>query len=353
MEKIQKRAGRNEYIDVIRGLAMLMVVLGHTMTGCVKDSEQSFLFNIIWSLQMPLFILVSGYVTRYSRKAGTWRDLLEFIKRRTVSYILPWAVWTFLIRGLIFGKKHLLDIKYLLWNMDSGYWFLTAIWTISIIFGISQFFAEKLAKKKTGKVAIAAAVFAFGMAALLAVGLKAGISFFGIKLTLYYMPFYFAGYLYGEYQDSILGKGYGAKTVEAVVAVCSAVWITLLAKYNIYGLSDGAAGAVIIRAIASFAGCIAIFGLFYGLKDKIKLKNVKEFAVWCGIHSLEIYVVHYLILVPFKVSQSLSLMTIEGGTAVALNYFATILLSAVIIVLLNQNSVLRFLLFGKRTKALK
>ena len=35
------------------------------MTGCTVGAEESFLFNIVWSLQMPMFILISGYVTKY------------------------------------------------------------------------------------------------------------------------------------------------------------------------------------------------------------------------------------------------------------------------------------------------
>ncbi|HIW50637.1 MAG TPA: acyltransferase family protein [Candidatus Blautia intestinavium] len=58
---------RNQTIDILRGIAMLLVVLGHTMTGCTVNSQDSFLFNVIWTLQMPLFILISGYVTKYSR----------------------------------------------------------------------------------------------------------------------------------------------------------------------------------------------------------------------------------------------------------------------------------------------
>ena len=57
---------RNQFVDIMRGIAMLLVVLGHTMTGCTTGAEKSFLFNIVWSLQMPLFILISGYVTRYT-----------------------------------------------------------------------------------------------------------------------------------------------------------------------------------------------------------------------------------------------------------------------------------------------
>ena len=90
-----KTESRNQFVDIMRGIAMLLVVLGHTMTGCTVDSQKSFLFNIIWSLQMPLFILISGFVTKYSRPISDGKGLWKYVKRRTVAYMLPWAVWSF------------------------------------------------------------------------------------------------------------------------------------------------------------------------------------------------------------------------------------------------------------------
>lgn len=44
---------RDPFVDIMRGIAMMLVVLGHTMTGCTKGAENSFLYNIVWSLQIP------------------------------------------------------------------------------------------------------------------------------------------------------------------------------------------------------------------------------------------------------------------------------------------------------------
>ena len=41
---MEKNSNRNITIDVLRGIAILLVVLGHTMTGCTNNSESSFLF---------------------------------------------------------------------------------------------------------------------------------------------------------------------------------------------------------------------------------------------------------------------------------------------------------------------
>ena len=72
---------RNTYVDAMRGIAILLVVLGHTMTGCTTDSQQSLFFQVVWSLQMPMFILISGYVTRYGSRLREVKELIDFIRK--------------------------------------------------------------------------------------------------------------------------------------------------------------------------------------------------------------------------------------------------------------------------------
>lgn len=123
---------RNTYIDVLRGIALLMVVLGHTMTGATDNSEKSFLFNIIWALQMPLFILISGYVTRYSKRINNLFQLKLVLIKRTKAYLLPWFVWTIFVRGILINKE-IPSLVHTFWNMDSGYWFC-------LLFGLLMLF---------------------------------------------------------------------------------------------------------------------------------------------------------------------------------------------------------------------
>lgn len=80
---------RNSSVDIIRGFAMQLVVFGHTISGTVKEYSNSLLFQAIWTLQMPLFIVISGYVTRYSRPLVDSSSLWKFVKKRTLAYLLP------------------------------------------------------------------------------------------------------------------------------------------------------------------------------------------------------------------------------------------------------------------------
>lgn len=403
---------RNQFVDIMRGIAMLLVVLGHTMTGCTVDSQKSFLFNIIWSLQMPLFILISGFVTKYSRPISDGKGLWKYVKRRTVAYMLPWAVWSFLVRGIIFGEDGFLNVKHLLWNMDSGYWFLATIWTISMIFGIASFMAERLSKENLlKKQVVLLGFYLVGMVLLVGIGAILGLSFFAIKLTLYYMPFYYAGFLYGQFDDRMKESDTGKNIIDSVVAICFGVWLFIILRFSLYEMSDDGF-AIILRAATSLAGCIAVCGLCKGIfsskiggagmgrralagsvphtlpasqldqagrgtnsiqssgarngfghlcdygstycdgnsDDEPKCRSeicvnrkekVSKFFLWAGKQSLEIYMMHGLLLNIFKSSVAIQFSSIEGYLLTAGNFALTIGLCAVVIRLLNQNVVLK------------
>lgn len=410
---MEKAENRNQFVDIMRGIAMLLVVLGHTMTGCTANSQSSFLFNIIWSLQMPLFILISGYVTKYSRPIADGNGLWKYVKRRTVAYMLPWAVWSFLVRGIIFGENSFLNVKHLLWNMDSGYWFLATIWTISMIFGVASFVAERASKENLLKKQIVLlGCYLAGMVLLVGIGVILGLSFFAIKLTLYYMPFYYAGFLYGQFDDRMKESEIGKKIIDSVVAICFVVWLFVILRFPLYEMSDGGF-AIILRAATSLAGCIAVCGLCRGIfsskiggdscmgrralvgsvshalsaswlnqagrstnsiqsdraehssgqlcdygstycdgnsDDESKCcaeicinwkEKVRDVFLWAGKQSMEIYMMHGLLLNIFKSSAVIQFSSIEGYLLAAGNFALTIGLCAVVIRLLNQNVVLK------------
>lgn len=48
---------RNDNLDVLKGLGILLVVIGHSEYVLRGKGE---LFNLIYSVHMPLFFLISG-----------------------------------------------------------------------------------------------------------------------------------------------------------------------------------------------------------------------------------------------------------------------------------------------------
>ena len=70
-------------------------------------------------------------------------------------------------------------------------------------------------------------------------------------------------------------------------------------------------------------------------------EKVSEFFLWAGKQSLEIYMMHGLLLNIFKSSVAIQFSSIEGYLLTAGNFALTVGLCAVVIRLLNQNAVLK------------
>lgn len=342
---------RNYYADVIRGIAILMVVLGHTITGCYAEYANSLLFNVIWTLQIPLFFIISGYVTKFSHEINTAKELGAFIKKRTLAYMLPWIIWTFFIRGIILGQSRLLNIKELLYNMDIGYWFLFSLWVITMIFGISQWMSKKVCKSFHKNSEIKSVIFTiifYIICVLPLVGLAIifGLSFLCLKLTLYYIPFYLAGYLYGKIQNKVYCAKYGSNIVEVIVAIASIIYFVLIVKVDFFTLPDNMFG-IPLRATASLLGCVAIVGIVSKL---IQDGKIWRFFSYIGIHSLEIYLVHCLILSSLSIKVTSNTASELILVLVAVNFLIAVSLSILLTWFISGNKWLNFVLFAKSEK---
>ena len=352
MVQVESRS-RNAYVDQLRGLAMLMVVFGHTMTGCTSGSEETFIYNLIWSLQMPLFMMLSGYANRWSKSVDNWRSYRQLVKKRTTAYMLPWLMWTLVIRGGIFAEKNYLNIPWLLNHMDTGYWFLFSIWVISVIHGTAQFLAEKCTvipffqksdRQEEGKLLLTTMFFGGGMAVVVSTGMLMGMAFLGTKLTLYYMPFYFVGYLYGKLAPKIECMAHAKGIVDAVAALCCAGYVAVLIRVNMYTVTDDLQG-IAIRAMTSMLGCIALCNLGRRL---VETKNsFGNLLAWIGQHTLEIYLLHYLLLCPIHIAENPSFAEPIGFLLAVGNFFLTMLLTVLSVQLLSSSRIVKKFLFGK------
>lgn len=87
---------RIEYIDIARGIGILLVVLGHNDFALVSP----FAYKLIYSFHMPLFFFLSGYFINTT--IGFW----DFFKKRFHSLLKPFLFTLFLIYfvSISFGK---------------------------------------------------------------------------------------------------------------------------------------------------------------------------------------------------------------------------------------------------------
>jgi len=80
-------AKRIEYLDIARGIGILLVVLGHNDFGSLSP----FFHQVIYSFHVPLFFFLSGYFTNISS------SFLDYSKKRFHSVLKPYLFTIFLI----------------------------------------------------------------------------------------------------------------------------------------------------------------------------------------------------------------------------------------------------------------
>ena len=150
---------RNIKADVIRGFAIITVILGH----CIQNGNgwdyfinsrywSNKVYQFVYSFHMPLFMLLAGWYAYYSlRKLEDDRKKqFKFLGRRAFTYVFPiffWTVFEF-VRGFIMNSKNGSEfvffdflvsfISYFLTNL----WFLWAILICLVIVFVMHFYLE-------------------------------------------------------------------------------------------------------------------------------------------------------------------------------------------------------------------
>ena len=75
---------RNVYLDLVKGIAVCLVVLGHCIqfgsgakyleTGAFFENT---IFRVIYSFHMPVFMMISGYLFSYSIRKYSFVELIK------------------------------------------------------------------------------------------------------------------------------------------------------------------------------------------------------------------------------------------------------------------------------------
>lgn len=91
---------RIEWIDICKGIAILLVIIGHSglTTGFAFDVKK-----LIYSFHMPLFFIISGYL--FKKSTTKEFKLLDFIYKKIKSLVIPYFSFNIIFLALDICKS--------------------------------------------------------------------------------------------------------------------------------------------------------------------------------------------------------------------------------------------------------
>lgn len=117
---------RNKSIDLIKGVLIILVIIGHVVPGGLKESLIRW---VIYGVHMPLFLAVSGYMFNIDKYRG--KNIIEtggrYFKRIVAPWLLAVIIYAFL-NALFGGGQVSLLCDFLYGCMEPYYhlWFVIA-----------------------------------------------------------------------------------------------------------------------------------------------------------------------------------------------------------------------------------
>lgn len=132
---------RMHHMDVLKGIAIFMVVMGHVLTMCVREIDRTTIFKFIGQIHMPVFFFISGWFTLKLaddvQGRRTWKipALLPRAKRLVIPMLFMSTLWIFYFPHS--GLQSPLDSSFHgLWFSEwkNGYWFTLVLFEIVIVY---------------------------------------------------------------------------------------------------------------------------------------------------------------------------------------------------------------------------
>ena len=261
------------YIDSLRGMAMLLVIMGHTIYFCIYQ-EQKFVdsvFSLICTFHVPLFFFLSGVVITSPR------NLKKFLGK-AYRFLVPMLIVGF-INALLIGNIH----DFFLNGGHNGYWYLL---TLTIFYMMMLLFPIQCSKGKWFTLFVNV-VLTFSVWTLFYLSMRLSNTVFDALNpwgSYAFWPFFIGGYLFRKYKIIHILTSNIIITSIFILAYL----LTIILYFNQLNEIPE-----YIDFIIAWIAIIALYGLFLRFNNKTWL--MKQLTL-IGNNTLNIYIYHYFFI---------------------------------------------------------
>ena len=262
---------RIEYIDNLKGFAIIFVVMGHVLEKSLNIHDMP--VNVFYSsFHMPLFMFLSGIFAMKGIKYYSFKEILFFIKKKTLRLMLP-----FIIVGGIYSFMHFGSLYPVLMGDSRCFWFLPALFYCMIVELLINI-VKNLFLKQTFIIDLFIHIFIWALVATL--------YYLGINLPyLYRFVVFFPFFLMGHYYASYVKFQQLIQSSKEVFAVSILLYFLFLYLQPIINMPFGLTG---------FFSIFILIHLFRNCPPQFA--NKMRFLGYIGRFSLEIYIFHWFLL---------------------------------------------------------
>lgn len=347
---------RIEYIDALRGFAMLLVVFGHIhLRGYEMVSGSSFVISMIAICNMPLFFFLSGFVSFKERTEWPLRDTLHLAVKKICHLLIPFIIFCVFMAALAHDRI----INILADPMKHGYWFLPVLcWSYLVYYGLCWLMDRARMPRRYKDIfliAIAVVIFLWGSV------LKKysdGPSYFSGVLFTRYFHFFICGLLARKYIKYFM-KLFEEWSFFLLFLLGFFLTILMWDSLSVTASNVLSGSLTLFRVISVFITYVPlpyiylliIFGVFYKSYDSIKNRGGKYMS-FIGKRTLDIYMLHYFFIpvLPFCIENPNGLLYILGTFCMTL---IVVIISLFVGAVLRTSNILAFLLFGQKLSGAK
>lgn len=328
---------RLEYVDALRGLAILLVVFMHVPQYGFGQSVGGYYMELATLLAVPLFFFISGLFVPLEI---TPPSIIK-IKKRVHSLLLP----TIVIGGLYAMLNHISFMDMLQDKFKAGYWFTVTLFEFFVIIDMLRLMACK-SQRLFFVLLIGACFLCYGLPVPTVQRMYGDIVIAHILGIAQWK--YFIFFVLGMFVKHNAEMVYSDKGGLAVVIVFLIVYATnAIGNFQLNGLLYN-----INLLLKEISIVLLAYYVFYTYRSK--LSSQTRMGRWLskiGTYTLEIYLMHYFVL-PRHLNGVVDIVVLDENPLFASIVVMGIALMVVGVVLvfiaiLQNNSYIKKMLWNK------
>lgn len=124
---------RLDYIDEMKGFAILLVTMGHIYLPYTQESHNHPIAQMIYSFHMAFFYFLSGFILAKTYGRNKIGDKI-FILKKLQTLLLPWLSFSLIVPFFLHrGTNYTFDFDKLLFYPVNGYWFLPLLFIFMVM----------------------------------------------------------------------------------------------------------------------------------------------------------------------------------------------------------------------------